>query len=159
MQTFQSQCQLICMGSCCTNHHITVQDSPVVLLSRTRMHISLVPFHQRPSGCSSHTNHSLSQGFDHTHQTSMCSCHSLSLQSMYFGSIHPFISCCRPDLSLTCILVSLRRDGRTPSESVSPQRHTTSVYLRCVYLLLAFENVGVKAAEPEANLKTLNSFV
>lgn len=144
MQTFESQCQLICMGSCCTNHHVTIQDSPAVVLSTTRTHISLVPFHQRPPGCSSHTNHTLPQGFDHTHQTSMCSCHSLSVQSMCFGSIHPFISLCRHDSSLTCVLVSVTEEP--PSGSVSPQHRTASVWLLCVYLLSASWKCGCESS-------------
>lgn len=38
MPKFESVWQLICMGYCCTNHYVTIQDSPVVLLSRTDAH-------------------------------------------------------------------------------------------------------------------------
>lgn len=124
------------------------------VVDNTDAHSSGAVLSQRPWGCSGHTNHSLSQGFDHTHQTSMCSFHPVSLRFMHFGSIHPFMLFCPHD-----------SHSHTPScpcgshsECVSPQHHTTSLWLVCVYLSSAFGSVGVRAAEPLARLNTLNSF-
>lgn len=143
MQRFESQCQLICMGSCCTNHHVTIQDSPAVVPSTTRMHTSSgtfspettrVPFTPPITLCR--------RGLTTTHQTRLCPCHSLSTQSVCFGSIHPFISFCRHDSSLTCVSVSVT-EGLPQRARLSTAPHCVRVTSLCVFVV-GFWKCGCK---------------
>lgn len=95
-QMFESEFQLICMGSCCTNHHVTIQDSLVVLLSTTRMHIPLVPCSTRDREGALDTPITLCHRGLTTPIKRAC-VHSLSLRFMCIGSIHPFILFCPHD--------------------------------------------------------------